>query len=165
MRIESRKGILSRKSSVNKNSFYKQKQDKFVSNKLYGSGNPPSNGLNGTAGSSGLPGVIANRGSSSYFNKSGVGGFGGQIGSSGGLPGISSGGITANNPKPTNGLGSYGVGSFNKNSAIGQSRGPPGLQAFSSYKHSGLSGGIGGTLGTSGGGRGDPYNNQYQENS
>lgn len=122
---------------------------------MYGSGNPPSNGLNGTAGSNGIPGVIANRGSSSYFNKSGVNGFGGQIGSSGGLPGISSGGVTANNPKPANGLGSYG--GFNKNSAVGQTRGPPGLQQMG-YKYSGLSGGIGGTIGTGGGVRGDPYN-------
>ena len=39
MRIESRKGILSRKSSVNKNSFYKQKaKETTLPNKLYGSG-------------------------------------------------------------------------------------------------------------------------------
>jgi hypothetical protein len=36
MRIESRKGILSRKSSVNKNSFYKQKAKETLPNKLYG---------------------------------------------------------------------------------------------------------------------------------
>lgn len=38
MRIESRKGILSRKSSVNKNSFYKQKAKETLPNKMYGSG-------------------------------------------------------------------------------------------------------------------------------
>jgi serine/threonine protein kinase len=38
MRIESRKGILSRKSSVNKNSFYKQKAKDSLPNKLYGQG-------------------------------------------------------------------------------------------------------------------------------
>lgn len=38
MRIESRKGILSRKSSVNKNSFYKQKTKDSLPNKLYGGG-------------------------------------------------------------------------------------------------------------------------------
>jgi hypothetical protein len=52
MRIESRKGILSRKSSVNKNSFYKQKAKvpDNIPNKLYGNGGsyfnknaPPSN--------------------------------------------------------------------------------------------------------------------------
>ena len=37
-RIESRKGILSRKSSVNKNSFYKQKTKDTLPNKMYGSG-------------------------------------------------------------------------------------------------------------------------------
>ena len=72
---------------------------------------------------------------------------------------MSSGGIAANNPKPQNGLGSYG--GFNKNSAVGQARGPPGLQQMQPYKYSGLSGGIGGSLGTGGGARGDPYNNQY----
>jgi hypothetical protein len=38
-KIESRKGILSRKSSVNKNSFYKQKTKETLPNKLYGNGN------------------------------------------------------------------------------------------------------------------------------
>jgi hypothetical protein len=36
MRIESRKGILSRKSSVNKNSFYKQKSKDTQPNRMYG---------------------------------------------------------------------------------------------------------------------------------
>lgn len=106
MRIESRKGILSRKSSVNKNSFYQQKQKEFQPTKIYGSGGPPSNGLNGTAGSgsNNLPNAIAGRGSSSYFNKSGVG----NPLNNGGLPNLSSGGgIAANNTKPTN-FGSYG---------------------------------------------------------
>lgn len=38
MKIESRKGILSRKSSVNKNSFYKQKTKEAIPNKMYGGG-------------------------------------------------------------------------------------------------------------------------------
>lgn len=50
MRIESRKGILSRKSSVNKNSFYKQKSKDTLPNKLYG---------------------VGSAGYSSYFNKNG----------------------------------------------------------------------------------------------
>lgn len=62
MRIESRKGILSRKSSVNKNSFYKQKSKDTLPNKLYGSGSP-----GGISGMGTLSGV--NRGASSYFNK------------------------------------------------------------------------------------------------
>jgi len=98
MRIESRKGILSRKSSVNKNSFYKQKSKDFLPNKLYGSGSPPSNGGMGTIGAKN-----GNRGASSYFNKNG-----GPMGSSGGnsgLPALNStkGGV-ANNSQ---GLGSY----------------------------------------------------------
>ena len=59
MRIESRKGILSRKSSVNKNSFYKQKSKDTIPNKLYGG--------------------VGSAGYSSYFNKNG-----GPIGSAGG---------------------------------------------------------------------------------
>lgn len=78
MRIESRKGILSRKSSVNKNSFYKQKSKDFLPNKLYGSGSPPSNHGVGTIG-----GINNNRGASSYFNKNG-----GPMGSSGGNTGL-----------------------------------------------------------------------------
>jgi hypothetical protein len=53
MRIESRKGVLSRKSSVNKNSFYKQKAKlpEYLPNK---------------------PTVVGSRGASSYFNKGNV---------------------------------------------------------------------------------------------
>lgn len=56
IRIESRKGILSRKSSVNKNSFYKQKAKDSLPSKLYGVGYNPLGSGN-------------NRGASSYFNK------------------------------------------------------------------------------------------------
>lgn len=80
MRIESRKGILSRKSSVNKNSFYKQKSKDILPNKLYGS--PGGIAGMGPIGSGGV------RGPSSYFNKNG-----GPMGSSGGgskMPGVSS---------------------------------------------------------------------------
>jgi len=80
MRIESRKGILSRKSSVNKNSFYKQKSKDTIPNKLYGGGSPGGIAGMGPIGSSGV------RGPSSYFNKNG-----GPMGSSGGgLPNVSS---------------------------------------------------------------------------
>ena len=59
MRIESRKGILSRKSSVNKNSFYKQKSKD--ANKVYGG--------------------VGSAGYSSYFNKNGpIGSAGGNFG-------------------------------------------------------------------------------------
>lgn len=75
MRIESRKGILSRKSSVNKNSFYKQKSKDILPNKLYGSGSP-----GGIAGMGTLSGV--NRGASGYFNKNNSSGLP-NIGSSG----------------------------------------------------------------------------------
>merc|ERR1719498_1818242 len=68
IRIESRKGILSRKSSVNKNSFYKQKSKDTIPNKLYGSGQ----GIGGMN-----PIGSGNRGPSSYFNKNaGPGGSG-----------------------------------------------------------------------------------------
>lgn len=77
MRIESRKGILSRKSSVNKNSFYKQKSKDVLPNKLYGAGSPGGIGGMGSIGSG------ANRGPSSYFNKNGA-----NIGSSGGGSGL-----------------------------------------------------------------------------
>ena len=77
MRIESRKGILSRKSSVNKNSFYKHKGKDALPNKLYGSGSPGGIGGMGSIGSG------ANRGPSSYFNKNG-----GPMGSSGGGSGL-----------------------------------------------------------------------------
>ena len=92
MRIESRKGILSRKSSVNKNSFYKQKSKDFLPNKLYGNGSPPSNG-----GLAPIGGMNPNRGASSYFNKNG-----GPMGSAGGNSGLPSlnntkGGVAANN--------------------------------------------------------------------
>jgi len=91
MRIESRKGILSRKSSVNKNSFYKQKSKDFLPNKLYGSGSPPSNGGMGTIGA-----ISNNRGASSYFNKNG--GPMGSAGGNSGLPALNStkGGVVAN---------------------------------------------------------------------
>jgi hypothetical protein len=77
MRIESRKGILSRKSSVNKNSFYKQKTKDSQPNKLYGVASPGGISGMGTIGSG------ANRGPSSYFNKNG-----GPMGSSGGYSGL-----------------------------------------------------------------------------
>lgn len=93
MRIESRKGILSRKSSVNKNSFYKQKSKDVIPNKLYGAGSP--GGITG-----------ANRGPSSYFNKNG-----GPMGSSGGgvqgLPNVASRGAPA---IQKNSRGGYGMG-------------------------------------------------------
>ena len=116
MRIESRKGILSRKRSVNKNSFYKQKSKDFLPNKLYGSGSPPSNG-----GLAPIGGMNPNRGASSYFNKNG-----GPMGSAGGNSGLPSlnntkGGVAANNQ--SQGLGSYGggggLGGYNKNSGGG----------------------------------------------
>jgi len=69
-RIDSRKGILSRKSSINKNSFYQQKTKDSLPNKLYGSGN------------SGGVGSIGSGHRAGYFNKNGVG-------SSGGLPNLS----------------------------------------------------------------------------
>ena len=78
MRIESRKGILSRKSSVNKNSFYKQKSKDTIPNKLYGGSGSPG----GISGMGTLSGV--NRGASSYFNKHNANGPPG-IGSSGGI--------------------------------------------------------------------------------
>ena len=117
MRIESRKGILSRKSSVNKNSFYKQKSKDFLPNKLYGSGSPPSNGGMGTIGGKNT----ANRGASSYFNKNG-----GPMGSSGGNTGLPAlggpkSGVGANSQ--TVGLGSYGsgggIGGYNKPTGMG----------------------------------------------
>jgi hypothetical protein len=80
MRIESRKGILSRKSSVNKNSFYKQKTKDSGPNKLYGVASPGGISGMGTIGSG------ANRGPSSYFNKNG-----GPMGSSGGYSGLPNG--------------------------------------------------------------------------
>jgi len=163
MRIESRKGILSRKSSVNKNSFYKQKSKDFLPNKLYGSGSPPSNG-----GLGNIAGKNANRGASSYFNKNG-----GPMGSSGGNTGLPSlnntkGGVVANNQSA--GLGSYGgagaLGGYNKNSALGGNS----QSQFPSYKYGGLGGGIGGGIsGGIGGGigaiSGDPYHPNYQQNS
>lgn len=160
MRIESRKGILSRKSSVNKNSFYKQKSKDFLPNKLYGSGSPPSNGGVGAIG-----GKNANRGASSYFNKNG-----GPMGSAGGNTGLPSlnntkGGVVANNQ--SQGLGSYGgagpLGGYNKPAAIGGAS----QSSFPSYKYGGLGGGIGGGIGGSiGGGIGgvsgaDPYHPNY----
>lgn len=159
MRIESRKGILSRKSSVNKNSFYKQKSKDFLPNKLYGSGSPPSNGGVGAIGAKN-----ANRGASSYFSKGG-GPMGSAAGNTG-LPALSNtkGGVAANNATP--GLGSYGgpggLGGYNKNSAVGGSTSgaPP---SFPSYKYGGLGGGIGGGLGGGIGGASgaDPYHPNY----
>jgi hypothetical protein len=163
MRIESRKGILSRKSSVNKNSFYKQKSKDFLPNKLYGGGSPPSNGGVGAIG-----GKNGNRGASSYFSKGG-----GPMGSAGGntgLPSLSNtkGGIASNSQAP--GLGSYGgsggLGGYNKGSAAGgtNSGGPA---SFPTYKYGGLGGGIGGGIGGDiGGGIGgasgsDPYHPNY----
>lgn len=66
MRIESRKGILSRKSSVNKNSFYKQKSKDTLPSKLYGGGSPAGVGMGGMSSINNV-----NRGASSYFNKNG----------------------------------------------------------------------------------------------
>lgn len=99
MRIESRKGILSRKSSVNKNSFYKQKSKDAQPNKLYGAVSP--GGIGGGVGTIGSGG--ANRGASSYFNKNG-----GPMGSSGG----------GSNLPNVNSRGAPGI---QKNSAIGNS--------------------------------------------
>lgn len=158
MRIESRKGILSRKSSVNKNSFYKQKGKDFLPNKLYGSGSPPSNGGIGQMGVSG------NRGASSYFNK------GGPMGSAGGNTGLPSLGNTKGNLGASGGgppgLGSYGAGGYNKNSAVGGApAGGGGPTAFPSYKYGGLGGGIagglGGGIGSTSGVGADPYHPNY----
>jgi serine/threonine protein kinase len=80
MRIESRKGILSRKSSVNKNSFYKQKSKDTLPNKLYGS--PGGIGMGGMSSINNV-----NRGASSYFNKNGS-----AHGNNKGLPNIGSSG-------------------------------------------------------------------------
>ena len=132
IKIESRRGILSRKSSVNKNSFYKQKA-KVPAAPIYG-GNPLSSG----SGGMGLPNAIANRGASSYFNK---GAMGNKPPSNGALPSLGSGGISQNNPTQKGQIGTYG--NFNKNSAIGGSRAPPGLAAMGGYKYGGISGGIG----------------------
>ena len=161
MRIESRKGILSRKSSVNKNSFYKQKSKDFLPNKLYGSGSPPSNGGMGTIGAKN-----ANRGASSYFNKNG--GPMGSAGGNSGLPALNStkGGVVANNQ--SQGLGSYGggggMGGYNKSPGLGAASGP----SFPTYKYGGLGGlggGIGGSIGGSSGIGGmqgsDPYHPNY----
>lgn len=79
-RIESRKGVLSRKSSINKNSFYRSKAvgkvPDFLPNK---------------------PTVVGSRGQGSggYHNK--VGSSGAGIGSPK-LPNLTSGGIAINNP-------------------------------------------------------------------
>lgn len=101
--------------------------------------------MNGTQGSgTNLPNVIAGRGSSSYFNKSGVGAIGSSgIGAQGGLPTLNSGGgIAMNNPKANN-FGSYG--NFNK-----AKPGAPGGYGAQPYKYGGM--------GSAGG---DPYNNVY----
>ena len=90
------------------------------------------------SGGMGLPNAIANRGASSYFNK---GAMGNKPPSNGALPSLGSGGISANNPSQKGQIGTYG--SFNKNSAIGGSRAPPGLAAMGGYKYGGISGGIG----------------------
>jgi len=83
MRIESRKGILSRKSSVNKNSFYKQKAKESLPNKLYGgagsyfnkNGAPPQNSGLPTLGS-GNPAEANKNSALGYRNKPtpGIGG-------------------------------------------------------------------------------------------
>ena len=57
MRIESRKGILSRKRSVNKNSFYKQKAKDVLPNKLYGNNAGSYFNKNSGIANSGLPGI------------------------------------------------------------------------------------------------------------
>ena len=77
-----------------------------------GRASPPSNG-----GVAAIGGMNANRGASSYFNKQG-----GPMGSAGGNTGLPSlnntkGGVAANNQ--SQGLGSYGGGGYNKNSAVG----------------------------------------------
>lgn len=100
MRIESRKGILSRKSSVNKNSFYKQKSKDTLPNKLYGSGSPSGVGIGGMSSINNV-----NRGASSYFNKNGS-----AHGNNKGLPNIGSSGgagFGSNAAKPQ-GMGQYG---------------------------------------------------------
>ena len=125
-------------------------------NPIYGSGNPPSNGNVNQ-----LPGVIANRGSSSYFNKSGL--SSGLPPSNGALPSLGSGGIALNNPKP-NPLGSYG--GFNKPTIGSKPLGGMGMGS-GSYKYGGISGGIGGAMSNSGLGHRntDAQNPYYQENS
>jgi len=102
MRIESRKGILSRKSTVNKNSFYKQKLKETLPNNQYA---PPINsgGIGGGMNPIGSGGV--GRGASSYFNKANPT----SGGSGAGLPQI---GSTGNSYQQN----------INKNSAIGQNR-------------------------------------------
>lgn len=104
-KIESRKGIFSRKSSVNKNSFYKQKTKETLPNKLYGNGNSYFN-KNSAAGNQNLPGL--NSGGQSNNNQVGsslgkykppvgvggykYGGIGGGMGGGGGI-GSSGGGM------------------------------------------------------------------------
>jgi hypothetical protein len=150
MRIESRKGILSRKSSVNKNSFYKQKSKEFLPNKLF----QPSSGIGGMSSIQG--GLAGGRSPASVFTKNGAPTS--AVGSA--LPALnkpvgssipSSGGL--------GGLGSY-TNNYGKGAGLAQNiTKPPGLQQFSGYNYGGISGGIGGGFGA------DPYNNIYQENS
>ena len=146
MRIESRKGILSRKSSVNKNSFYKQKSKEFLPNKLF----QPSSGIGGMGSIQGGGG----RSPASVFTKNGAPTS--AVGSA--LPALSK--PVGSSVPSSGGLG--GLGSYTNNYGKGVAQNitkPPGLQQFSGYNYGGVSGGIGGGFGT------DPYNNIYQENS
>mmetsp|Transcript_6722 Transcript_6722/g.11282 ORF Transcript_6722/g.11282 Transcript_6722/m.11282 type:complete len:379 (+) Transcript_6722:280-1416(+) len=155
MRIDSRKGILSRKSSVNKNSFYKQKSKDTLPNKLYGGAGASMGGMV-PIGSG-----IGNRGASSYFNKNG-----GPMGSAGGaLPSLNQkGGISQNT------FGSYGGSAFNKNSAIGGNRAKqPGASQVPSYgqqfKYSGMGAGDPYSINNNGSQGGNHFQPNYQENS
>ena len=144
MRIESRKGILSRKSSVNKNSFYKQKAKDVLPNKLYGNGGAGSyfNKNSGIA-NSGLPGIGSGGGNNPALGSGG--------------PGAEKKSALGNRTKPgmPPGLGNYGggpIGSLKYGSGIGGMGGIGGLS-------SGIGGGIGG--GINAGMGSDPYNNIY----
>lgn len=98
-KIASRKGILSRKSSVNKNSFYKQKTKETLPNKLYGNGNSYFN-KNSGSGNQGLPGLNSGGGGGIGANPSSglgkykptAGGQGYKYGGGGGIGGGIGGG-------------------------------------------------------------------------
>lgn len=121
MRIESRKGILSRKSSVNKNSFYKQKSKEFLPNKLF----QPSSGIGGMSSIQG--GLAGGRSPASVFTKN-VPPTGSAVGNS--LPTLNKQAVSSSIPSSggLGGLGSY-TNNFGKSSGLAQNiTKPPGLQ-------------------------------------
>lgn len=145
MRIESRKGILSRKSSVNKNSFYKQKSKDTQPNRMYGGNGSPS-------GISGMGRISGNvNGSSSHFNKNAPPGHG----SSHGLPGVgSSGGGMSKPGGPGFGYkynaGGIGGGMAGIGSATNKSNENPYVGGAHNYQEN--SQGAQGSIGSSGSG-------------